>query len=702
MASPAAVLSILIKANTAQAQAALRSTQADLNATDKSASKTSKAFAGIGKIAKVGGLAAAAGVALVGPKLIDLASDAEETASKFRIVFGKETPRAIAQLDEFSKATGTSRFALRAQAAQFQALIRPMGLTTKASAGMSVGMTKLATDLASFNNSSVEEAMTALQSGLVGEAEPLRKFGVQLNANRIAAFAYANGIAKQGAELTAAQKAQASYGIILKDTTLAQGDAVRTSGSFANQWKRLKSQITDTATELGIKFLPMVTAVIGGITKFISTLQGGEGAMGGFGSTVKNVWQTVTGAIATAIGFIVGQFQKHRDDYAKVGEAAGNIGRAIAFVWEHVVWPVIRRVLPAIVQIIKGAFDVIGGAVKVLSRLLTGDFRGAWDGVKQIFSGALQIILGLVRGITAPFREAISRIGDAAINILDNAWDRVKQNVRDLFSFFRDAGGTFIDRFVAGFKAAPGALVDAAKWLKDKIVGAVKKFLGIDSPSKVFQEIGGHMISGLIKGMDTGDVLKFIKSSFGGVTSLATKLFGGIVGGGAGIGGKQSGTMKMAQTIANKFGLSMSSGYRSPQHNAAVGGVPNSLHTHGSPGNPGAIDLVGPVGAMNAALIWARQNLNLAESMVHDVGSGLHLHLGFFKRGGFARGMAVVGEGGPELVDFGSRGAQVYSNPQSQAMMAGGPFVNIEHMSVHSGFEARAFAADLAWRVQTA
>ena len=50
---------------------------------------------------------------------------------------------------------------------------------------------------------------------------------------------------------------------------------------------------------------------------------------------------------------------------------------------------------------------------------------------------------------------------------------------------------------------------------------------------------------------------------------------------------------------------------------------------------------------------------------------------GFFATGGFGRGLAVVGERGPELVNLGA-GSRVYSNDQLSAALAGGgaPVVN--------------------------
>lgn len=80
-----------------------------------------------------------------------------------------------------------------------------------------------------------------------------------------------------------------------------------------------------------------------------------------------------------------------------------------------------------------------------------------------------------------------------------------------------------------------------------------------------------------------------------------------------------------AQAIANRFGLQVTSSYRTPEHNAEVGGVPNSLHTRGL-----GFDLTGSQAQMNKAKAWAESHPEIfQEVLVHDVGSGLHLHLGF-------------------------------------------------------------------------
>lgn len=333
MASRSQGLRIVISGDTSQLNRSLSRADRQLSKFGKQTSLQGRlasggfsrmAVAATGTAAAIGGLAAGAGV--LGKRVIGLASDAEETASKFNTVFATSAKTARKELNAFSRATGTSRFELREQAAQLQALIRPMGLTATRAGDLSVGLTKLATDLASFNNSSVQEAITALQSGLVGEAEPLRRFGVQLSAARVQAVAYAKGIAEQGAELTAAQKAQAAYAIILKDTKLAQGDATRTSDSFANQLKRFKGIVTDTATELGVKLLPAAKDALVAVNGFVRGVVEGEGAGGRFRDRVTSAFEAVKPVVADLARNIAGVGKAFAPLLTAVGSVALKLG----------------------------------------------------------------------------------------------------------------------------------------------------------------------------------------------------------------------------------------------------------------------------------------------------------------------------------------------------------------------------------------
>ena len=253
----AAVVSLRLDADDYQRQLATAKgeTQAGANSM---ASATSK-FSGLAKAAFLGvGVAAVAGIGLA----IKAGSDLNEQLNKSRVVFGDASKAVI----DFSKTAATSLGIAQSEALEaagnFGSMFDAAGFAGQAAADMSVKMVKLSADLGSFNNIPVAEALEKIRSGLAGEAEPLRQLGVFLSEARVQTEAYASGIAKQGAELTDAEKIQARYNLILQDTTKAQDDFGRTVGeSLPNQIKVLKAEVTDVAANLGIVLLPVVLDV---------------------------------------------------------------------------------------------------------------------------------------------------------------------------------------------------------------------------------------------------------------------------------------------------------------------------------------------------------------------------------------------------------------------------------------------------------
>jgi hypothetical protein len=141
-------------------------------------------------------------------------------------------------------------------AGTFGNLIQAFGIGEGEAANMSVTLLALAADLASFNNTPIEEAIVALRSGLSGEAEPLKRFGVAINDVRLKQEALNMGLYDGKGALDITAKTQAAYALILKDTNLAQGDFARTSDGFANQMRILQASLSDAATEVGLVLLP--------------------------------------------------------------------------------------------------------------------------------------------------------------------------------------------------------------------------------------------------------------------------------------------------------------------------------------------------------------------------------------------------------------------------------------------------------------
>ncbi|QDU87190.1 hypothetical protein Pla175_05470 [Pirellulimonas nuda] len=220
----------------------------------------------------MGRVATAAGAAITAPLVaaISKASDAEETLSKFGVVFGDQAPAIRRWGDELALALGRSKYEIAGAAAGFQDLLKPMGVMPNEAADLSKKLTELSIDLASFNNMTDADVQRDLTAALTGSGEVMKKYGVIVSEAAVKQELLNTNIDPKFA--TEAQRAFARFAIILAGTTDAQGDALRTAGSFANQMKGLKTQISDYATEIGMNFLPAATAMIGKIRDVVKGL----------------------------------------------------------------------------------------------------------------------------------------------------------------------------------------------------------------------------------------------------------------------------------------------------------------------------------------------------------------------------------------------------------------------------------------------
>lgn len=190
------------------------------------------------------------------------ASDINEAQSKVNVVFG-DSARIINDFASTSnRDLGISREAALSAAGTFGNLLTTMGLTQPAAASMSTGIVSLASDLASFNNEDPSIMLEKLRAGLVGEVEPLRSVGVNLNAVMVEAKAMEMGLADANGEVSEGAKVMARHALILEQTGNAQGDFARTSEGMANAGRIIKASLTDLSTELGQRLLPLIEPLV--------------------------------------------------------------------------------------------------------------------------------------------------------------------------------------------------------------------------------------------------------------------------------------------------------------------------------------------------------------------------------------------------------------------------------------------------------
>lgn len=233
------------------------------------------ALVGTGALGGLGRAAAFASTAFIGGagftfalrSASSAATNLAEQTSKSRVVF----EQAAATVQSFAKdALGLAEDQALETASAFGALLTPLGVVGSEAASLSVRLTRLGVDLASFSNVPVADALNAIRSGLVGEVEPLRRFGILLSEARVQQEALRQTGKKNAAELTNQEKVLARVSLIFADSAQAAGDYQRTIGGLANQQRELQKNVRNLQIAIGRELNPVIADVVEGLNKWLS------------------------------------------------------------------------------------------------------------------------------------------------------------------------------------------------------------------------------------------------------------------------------------------------------------------------------------------------------------------------------------------------------------------------------------------------
>lgn len=229
--------------------------------------KLSSGFGGIAsKLTKlVIGVNAAKGAFNGLKSAIDYSSNLTEVQNVVDVGFGKYKSK----IEDLAKTSiqdyGMSELTAKQIAGRFQAMGTAVGFSQKKMSGMSVELTKLSADMASFYNEDQEKIAKSMQSVFTGTTMPLRKYGIDLTQATLQEWAHKQGIDANIKSMSQAEKTMLRYQYVISQTGAAQGDFARTSNTWANQTRMLKQnfqQLGSTIGQIAINaFKPFVKAM---------------------------------------------------------------------------------------------------------------------------------------------------------------------------------------------------------------------------------------------------------------------------------------------------------------------------------------------------------------------------------------------------------------------------------------------------------
>ena len=207
--------------------------------------------------------AVAAGAVTVAVASIKAASDLEESINAVNVTYGKSSEAVLALGEDADTAFGMSQRAFNEFSTGFSAFANQIAENSGQRVEDVVeNMATRIADFASVHNLSLQEAEQVAKSTLAGETEAFRRFGGDVSAATIETFAYENGIADVGDELTEGQKVLARYGAFMEQTNKVAGDFANPSASLANQQRIAAARTEDLAAMLGAKLIPVASEAL--------------------------------------------------------------------------------------------------------------------------------------------------------------------------------------------------------------------------------------------------------------------------------------------------------------------------------------------------------------------------------------------------------------------------------------------------------
>lgn len=493
--------------------------------------------------------------ATVGRKIGDSITEMNsyiENVNLFTVSMGKYADEAMDYAEKVQDAMGIDMSEFIRNQGIFMNMASGFGVAEDKAYKLSKGLTELAYDISSFYNVDVDTAFQRLQSGIAGEIEPVRRWGIALDQASMQEWMLKKGIDAKVNSLNQADKAMVRYNMMVEAMAGngAIGDFARTLITPANAIRILQQQITQLARAIGSLFIPILITVIPYVQAFVKVLTSAIRTLASFFgfqmpeidySGLDNLSAGASGASDSLdnaaksakklkkyiAGFDELNIIPNNSSSSSGGASAGISGLDLdpASVWDEGMIDGINNKVEALtgkMKVLLGIATAIGAAF-----LIWKIGTGIVSGIKATSTGLLAVktallgfptIAGQLAPSLAPVTGLLATIGAhaAPIAAVAGAITLITLAVLDLWKNsepFRDAFGTVWDNIKT-------AVSDAKQTIEDSINGVLKA-LGL--PEVKLEELYGTYIRPIM------EKIGFIfLDVFGNLITGAIKTFSGI------------------------------------------------------------------------------------------------------------------------------------------------------------------------------
>lgn len=262
---------------------------------------------------------------------IDISSSLTEVENVVRQTFGQYE----SLINNFAKTSiekfGMSELSAKQFASRFQAMGTALDIPQGQMAKMSIRLTELAGDMASFYDVSQEDIAKSLQSVFSGTTAPMRRYGIDLTQATLKEWALKQGLDANISSMTQAQKAMLRYQYVLAHTTNITGDFARTADTWHNQITMLKENFKALGAVVGgglinafKPFIKVLNAVLQKVISFAEMVTNALGSIFGWR------YEASKGAGISGLADDIGSASDGMDDLSNAAGSAGKNTGGIA------------------------------------------------------------------------------------------------------------------------------------------------------------------------------------------------------------------------------------------------------------------------------------------------------------------------------------------------------------------------------------
>jgi hypothetical protein len=250
----------ILRADASQAVSEFKKVDGQVDQVTTSSTSRFAQFSTVAKGALVG--IGAAAVVNLGQKAVGAASNLNESVNAVNVTFGDAAAGVLELGENAAQTVGLSNTAFNSMAVSFSAFADRVAGEGGDVVGVIDDLSVRAADFASVMNIDVSQAVEAFTSGLAGEAEPLKRFGINLLDSEVKAYALREGLIEVGEQMDENTKVQARYGLLMESTNKMAGDFANTSDGFANSTRTLSAEIENLSADLGEELIPILEGMM--------------------------------------------------------------------------------------------------------------------------------------------------------------------------------------------------------------------------------------------------------------------------------------------------------------------------------------------------------------------------------------------------------------------------------------------------------